>query len=545
MGREAVSEFGGLGVPSRVVAGRIPGVELVTELGRGATTTVYLGRRGDREYAVKVLHGACDEHASAAFRREAALLARLTHPGLVGIHEVGEVANQPYLIMDLVAGRSLAKVLAEAPPGEAPLDEARVLAIAANVVGALNAAHHAGLVHRDLKPDNIMIDEDGSAKVIDFGLATHAGQVTTDVAVGTFVYAAPEQTGMLHRPVDARSDLYALGVVLFECLAGEPPFTGADVGDLIKMHMSVTPPDLCELRPDVSPALAAIVARLLAKDPDDRYADGDDLLAGLTRVAAGERGRFELSTGGRRAGRPESGLVGRDGPRGELVRRWHGVLAGRGGVALIQGAPGVGKSRLAREVTAAAAGDGYVVLHGKSDVDGAVPLAPMRTAVDRYVRELIHLPAAERASAVERLRAAAGPTAAALRTLSPALTDLLDVSDAPSSEDERQFDEAIATLLVGLARAVGGAVLYLDDLQWWDEGTRRVVRRLVPMLAHAPLLLLVTARDDAQSQPAVTAFLAEYDAAVDVRLGCGRSTAPPSRRSLSACSVAGGCRPAW
>jgi diguanylate cyclase (GGDEF)-like protein len=489
-------------------------VELIAELGRGAATAVYRGRRGDRQYAIKLLHTAGGEQASAAFRREAALLARLTHPGLVRIHEVGDAADRPYLIMDLVVGQSLAQALAAAKP----LDEARVVAIAVDVTSALTAAHRTGLVHRDIKPDNIMIDDDGSAKVIDFGLASHAGHTNPDVAVGTFVYAAPEQTGILHRPVDGRSDLYALGVVLFECLTGAPPFVAEDVGELIRMHLSAIPPNVRESRPDVSPEFASIIAKLLAKDPDDRYASGDGVLADLAHLAAGRGGQPASGIGDPHPDDDESGLVGPLGPRKDLLQLWRGVLAGRGGLALIQGAPGSGKSRLAREITAAARRDGHIVLYGKSDLNGAVPLAPLRTAVDRFVREIAQLPAAELAAAVERLRNAAGPTAAALRTLSPALTDLLAIADAPSSEDDRQFDRAVAMLLVGLAESVGGAVLHLDNLQWWDEGTRRVVRQLVPILRDAPLLLLVTARDDAQSGPAVAEFLAEHEAAVDARL---------------------------
>jgi len=143
------------------------------------------------------------------------------------------------------------------------------------VADALAAAHRAGLTHRDVKPQNIMILPDGRSKVIDFGLAARTAAVVADGAVaGTFAYSAPEQTGMLKRLVDGRSDLYSLGVVLFHAVTGRLPFTATDVGELLRQHTVEAPPDVRDLRPEVSAGFAAIVTRLLAKDPDDRYQTG-------------------------------------------------------------------------------------------------------------------------------------------------------------------------------------------------------------------------------------------------------------------------------
>src|SRR5213078_4816787 len=130
-------------------------------------------------------------------------------------------------------------------------------------------------------------------RLIDFGLVARGGRRHDQVA-GTLLYSAPEQTGMLRRPVDGRADLYALGVVLFECLAGELPFRAGDAGELIQMHLAVPAPDVRSVRPDVSAALAAVVDALLAKDPDDRYQSGDGLRADLLRVADGQREAFTL-----------------------------------------------------------------------------------------------------------------------------------------------------------------------------------------------------------------------------------------------------------
>ena len=189
----------------------VPGVELVSELGRGAGSVVYLARRDGRDYAVKLVRALGSEADTVAFRREAALLASMDHSALARIHELGRTGDTPYLIMDLIEGRSLTAVLADGV-----LAETEAVDLVAQVAGALSVAHRAGLVHRDVKPDNIMIRPDGRVCLIDFGLATRAGVDAADTAVGTFVYSAPEQTGMLRRVVDGRADLYSLGVVLFE-----------------------------------------------------------------------------------------------------------------------------------------------------------------------------------------------------------------------------------------------------------------------------------------------------------------------------------------
>jgi serine/threonine protein kinase len=149
-----------------------------------------------------------------------------------------------------------------------------VVRLAVDLAGPLAAAHRVGVVHRDLKPDNVMVCADGQARLIDFGLAVRETGEQCGAAVGTLVYAPPEQAGTLGRPVDGRSDLHSLGAVVFECLAGRPPFAGDDVGELLRLHAVAPVPDLRRLVTGIPEDLAAVVERLLAKDPDDRYQDG-------------------------------------------------------------------------------------------------------------------------------------------------------------------------------------------------------------------------------------------------------------------------------
>ena len=308
--------------PGRTVAPQVdgfPGYVVRAELGRGADATVLRVQRtaDGGTYALKVIDRPADETA-VALCREAALLAAVNHPDLVRIHEVGRHDGRPYLVMDLVEGRALARLL-----HDGPLPADRVVSLALELADPLAAIHRAGLVHRDIKPDNIMVQPDGRARLIDFGMAARETNEGSETAVGTLLYSSPEQAGTLRRPVDQRSDLYSLGVVLYECLAGRPPFATSDVGDLLRMHAVEPPPDLLGFAPETPADLASIVARLLAKEPDDRYQTGADLVVDLMAVSgpapepAADLTRKPLVGRSDRAG-PARGPVGRRAPG----RRW-------------------------------------------------------------------------------------------------------------------------------------------------------------------------------------------------------------------------------
>jgi len=515
--------------PAPTIAGAptIDGLEVLAELGAGAGSVVYRARRGGREYALKLqrLVGDDDIDAARAFRREAAILSQLRHPGLVQIHAVGESDGRPYLIMELLLGRTLAATLADATE---PLAERRIVALARDCVGALAAAHRAGLVHRDVKPENIIITEDGHAKLIDFGLATRSGvQQGKDVAVGTLLYSPPEQTGMLKRPVDGRSDLYALGVVLFEAASGAPPFRANDVGELVRLQAVAAPPDLRRLAPGLSPALVGIIERLLAKDPDDRYQTGQGLLADLDRLAAHDADNpadFSLA----RDDNPASveydlPLVGRRAELDELRVRWQETVRGRGGVALVEGAPGQGKSRLVRELLAGVRPGGALVLSAKIVRGNPVPLACLREAVEAHLVRVGRLAAGPRADAAERARRAAIDAAGMAAAFSPLLGELVGETAVGTADGERQeqYYAAVATFLAGLAREHGRALLWIDDVQWLDEASRRVLEILALELHETPLLVVASSRNDADSAAGHDRFVARMGDSVGTRIAVG------------------------
>ncbi|MET0492007.1 MAG: diguanylate cyclase [Actinoplanes sp.] len=500
----------------RFEPGEDAGLEVLGELGRGAQAVVLRVRHDGTDYALKVLHHDVERQPDQAreFRRQAALLASISDPGLPRVHKAGMAGDRQYLIMDLVHGESLAARLSRGP-----VPPRLAVSLGADLAGALAAAHAHDLVHRDINPGNIMISPEGAARLVDFGLATASQEASTDDAVaGTLVYTSPEQSGMLKRPVDTRTDLYALGAVLFECVTGAPPFAAADVGELLHLHATAPVPDPRALAPGLGATFAAIIVRLLAKDPDDRYQSAGGLLADLERLGAAPNDLFPLGQHDLAISAVAAApLTGRDHELATLWSRWDAARAGRGGIVVLRGESGSGKTRLATELAARVAESGATVLSGAgSPSDRRRPMAPLRTAVDAYVRELLAGPGG-RAAAETTLRAAAGGSAGLVTSLSPALAELLAVPGVDAEVGLDRHAAAVADLLTGLARG-GPVLLQLDDLQWCDDATVRVLEQLATGLAGVPLLVLVTARDDEGSHACVTTALAGLGDAVDTDL---------------------------
>jgi serine/threonine-protein kinase len=279
---------------------------IVRRLGAGGMATVYhaLHERLERPLVVKVLHRqlAAEPEMRERFRREAEAAARLVHPHVCAIVDYGETDDTVYLVMPYLAGGSLADRLAR----DRTVAPEPAAAIGAQVATALDFAHRRGVVHRDVKPDNILFDEDGHALVTDFGIATarfHARLTGTGRAMGTPHYMSPEQA--MGKPVDGRSDIYGVGVVLYEMLTGYPPFDAPDSYAVSYKQVHEAPPQLETVAPGLPAALSAVVMRCLAKAPAERWSRGFDLADALLQAVGAGGGD---ATRGARLGRAASRL---------------------------------------------------------------------------------------------------------------------------------------------------------------------------------------------------------------------------------------------
>src|SRR3954452_16502641 len=270
-----------------------------------------------RQVALKMLHRrfARDTEFVERFRREASAAAGLQHPNVVGVFDRGEYDGTYYIAMEYLPGRTLKDVIRE----EAPLDQLRAIDYGIQILQAASFAHRRGVIHRDFKPHNVIVGGDGRLKVTDFGIARAGASEMTETGsiMGTAQYLSPEQAQ--GQRVGAQSDLYLIGVVLYEMLTGRVPFSGESAVSIALKHVSEEPPPLRQLRPDVQPRVEQAVGRALLKDAAQRYASADECIAAL------EQAREAIVSGDNRGGtstfvpvaRPE-----RD-PRG---RRWPFVV---------------------------------------------------------------------------------------------------------------------------------------------------------------------------------------------------------------------------
>src|ERR671937_220845 len=261
---------------------------IVRKLGTGGMANVYLAEDQElgRRVAIKILDDrhAADEQFVERFRREAKNAAGLSHPNIVSIYDRGEAEGTYYIAMEYLEGRTLKELIITRGPTPIPV----AVDYTRQILAALSLAHRNGIVHRDIKPHNVVVGPDGRLKVTDFGIARSGASQITEAGsiIGTAQYLSPEQAR--GAPVNRTSDLYSVGIVLYEMLTGTVPFTGDTPVEIAMKHLSAVPEPPSERRAEVSPDLDMVVLRALAKHPADRYHTAEEMDSDLARIAQGE-----------------------------------------------------------------------------------------------------------------------------------------------------------------------------------------------------------------------------------------------------------------
>jgi len=460
-------------------------------LGEGGQKLVYLAwdSRLDRKVVIALLKTEkLDPKSVARLWREGKTLAKLSHPNIVTIFDIGEEEGRPYVVSEYVEGGSVENLLKKTNKKPLPLEQAILLT--QQLCQALMCAHTHGITHRDLKPGNVLLGESGLAKLSDFGLAVglNVPKITLEgEMVGTVAYMSPEQAmGMQTEP---SSDFYSLGAMLYEMVTGQPPFLGDNLLAILTQHINTPPVPPNFVNPAVPPALENLMLRLLAKAPGDRP-DGTAVLKELSGIMAGAEVPSRVVEHEKSLTRLAGGVfVGRDKELHQLRVALHDAVSGKGRLLLVVGEAGTGKTRLTEQLETYAKIRGAQVLVGRCYEGPGMPAYwPWVQIVRAYMQ-------GKRAS---RLDSVMGPAAADIAQVVPEVRERLpDLPLPPALEPSqarfRLFDSM--TLYLKNAAKLRPLVLILDDLHWGDAPSLMLLQFLAREMRDARLLVVGTYRD--------------------------------------------------
>ena len=463
-------------------------------LGEGGKKKVYLvhDKVLDRDVVFALIKTEkLDDVTRQRVSREAQVMGRLgDHPNIMTIHDMGDEKGQPYIVLPLMPGGDVENLIEKAPERCLPIEQA--VGIAKAVCRGLEYAHAKGVIHRDIKPGNVWLSGDGTAKVGDFGLAlaVDLSRLTNEgMMVGTYYYMPPEQA--MGGEITAKADLYSLGAMLYEMVTGRPPFTGDDVVAVIGQHINTPPVSPNWHRPDLPPALAALIMRLLEKDPNKRPASATEVLEMLEAIEAGKAEELSTEQSKALAENPlyRRVFVGREAELRQLQSAFDAATSGQGSLTMVVGEPGIGKTALCEQLATYVALRGGRALVGHCYEEGSLSLP--------YLAFVEALRAYAQTCDVSRLRKELGPGAPDVARIVSEIRERLRIEPRPKGDPEEEryrLLQAVSDFL-GSAAVAKPLLIVLEDLHSADRGTLEMLEHVARNLGDKRLLLVGTYRD--------------------------------------------------
>ncbi|MCI5166559.1 MAG: hypothetical protein D3903_10820, partial [Candidatus Electrothrix sp. GM3_4] len=488
---------------------------ILKKLGKGGMSVVYraVDKDDGKEVALKFLNPVNTLpylELVVKFRNEVKVVSKLDHPNIIKFHATGDYNGIPYLVTEVLEGDSLAGLLKKG----AKFNTNEAFALIGKVAEALHCVHSHSIIHRDVKPSNIFVvnsatNQPAAIKLLDFGLA-HIMELSDlekekDMS-GTFAYMSPEATGIIRKQLDERSDLYSVGVIFYYLLTNRLPFQSSNTAELLHQIAAMKAAPLHKLNPHLPDVIVRMVNRLLAKDQDERYQSAKGLLYDIEKFLQGEQD-FVIGEKDRNELRLtyQTKLVGREEELTQIKNLINRAARKQGGICLIGGEPGVGKTRLVKAIKE------YVYIRGytKGEVfieshciarENKIPYQSFSHALDEFIQKITRAGLEARESETKRIQGLAGELGTVLIKLNPNLKVLLGtIPDLPALDPDKEnirFLITAAHFICNLVREDQVCILFLDDLQWADEGSLRLLEHIGTHITTSNLLILGTYRSN-------------------------------------------------
>ncbi|MDD4908218.1 MAG: AAA family ATPase, partial [Candidatus Omnitrophica bacterium] len=445
------------------------------------------------------------------FKRSAEQVSKLNHPNLLKVLSVSESDNQTCLVYEHFDAQPLSGYLKAPQNLNQPLDIDKAVDLILQVSSALSIAHEQNLLHQAIQPANILINssEPRSAKLFNFGFSIlkDISKITEkEDIISTFGYLSPESSGILRKPIDARSDIYSLGILFYQLLTGRLPYIAEDISGLIHQHIAIKPAPPSKLNNQIPPVLDNIILRLIAKEPTERYQGLKGLIVDLREYQKQRKeGKalidFEIARSDRLAQISFSTkLIGRDNELDQLNELLNKTKQGQGSLVFVFGEPGIGKSRLVDELRGSIHSLSGLFCGGKCyQYEFRTPYKVFAEAIDAYIEKIKRLSQKEQEVHIKRIKDTLGELGGEVAKISPSLTDLIGTPpkliELEPEKEKIRFLITVTNFLTSLSSLDSPLLMFLDDLQWADDGSLEILKRLAEKLYNTSTLLIVSYRD--------------------------------------------------